>query len=50
MEMESLPHGTDNVEIKGNPRVSCTDYSERSLLNSAPEYQEKIDLALSVII
>ena len=48
--MESLSHGTDNVEIKSNPRVSCTDYSERSVLNSAQEYQEKIDLALSVII
>ena len=47
MEMESLPHGTDSVEIKNNPRVSCTDYSEKSVLNSA---QGKIDLALSVII
>ena len=47
METESLPHGTDNVEIKCNPRVSCTDYSEKSVLNSA---QGKIDLALSVII
>ena len=50
MEMESLSHGTDNEEIKSNPRVSCTDYSERSVLNSAQGYQEKIDLALSVII
>lgn len=48
--MESLPHGTDNVEIKGNPRVSCADYSERPFLNSAQEYQEKKDLALSLII
>ena len=45
--MESLPHGTDNVEIKSNPRFSCTDYSEKSVLNSA---QGKIDLAPSVII
>lgn len=41
IEMESLPHGTDNLEIKSNPRVYCTDYSERSVLNSAQEYQEK---------
>ena len=47
IEMESLSHGTDNVEIKSNPRVSCTDYSEKSFLNSA---QGKIDVALSVII
>ena len=45
--MESLSHGTDNVEIKSNPRVSCTDYSEKSFLNSA---QGKIDVAVSVII
>lgn len=45
--MESLSHGTDNVEIKSNPRVSYTDYSEKSVVNSA---QGKMDLALSVII
>ena len=49
MEMESLSHGADNEEIKSNPRVSCTDYSKRSVLNSAQEYK-KIDLALSVTI
>ena len=43
IEMESLSHGTDNEEEKSNPRVSCTDYSERPVLNSAQEYQEKID-------
>ena len=47
MEMESSSHSTDNVEIRSNPRVSCTNYSEKSVLNSA---QGKIDLALSVII
>ena len=41
--MESLSHGTDNEEKKINPRVSYTDYSERPVLNSAQEYQEKID-------
>ena len=46
MEMESLAHGADNEGIKSNPRVSCSDYSEKSVLNSA---QGKIDLALSVI-
>ena len=46
MEMESLSHGTDNEEIKSNPRVSCTDYSERSVLNSAQEYQEKNRLSI----
>ena len=44
--MESLAHGADNEGIKSNPRVSCSDYSEKSVLNSA---QGKIDLALSVI-
>ena len=45
--MESLSHGTDNVEIKSDPRVSYTDDSEKSVVNSA---QGKMDLALSVII
>ena len=38
------------IQVKSYSRASCTDYSERSVLNSAQEYHEKIDLALSVII